>query len=123
MEGKEVRRLRNANIRPMSLEEEYGDEGLAFGETFADDRVIDPAARAETCDTHGELHALIGDLGERERFIVRSRFGFGGDNPMTFRQIGERLGFSSERIRQLHETALGKLRGAAVRRFEDAAAA
>lgn len=56
-----------------------------------------------------QLRALLSRLTERERAIVRARFGFDGE-PEKLTEIGERLGVSAERVRQLEERALAKLR-------------
>jgi RNA polymerase sigma factor (sigma-70 family) len=59
-----------------------------------------------------QLHALLSRLTEREREVVRARFGF--DAPTEkLSQLGERLGLSAERVRQIEERALAKLRSAA----------
>ena len=56
-----------------------------------------------------QLRALLSRLTEREREVVRARFGFDGD-PEKLVEIGERLGVSAERVRQIEERALAKLR-------------
>jgi RNA polymerase sigma factor (sigma-70 family) len=59
-----------------------------------------------------QLRALLSRLTEREREVVHARFGFGGE-PQKLVEIGERLGLSAERVRQIEEHALAKLRQAA----------
>jgi RNA polymerase sigma factor (sigma-70 family) len=56
-----------------------------------------------------QLRALLGRLTDREREVVRARFGFDGDAEKLV-EIGERLGVSAERVRQIEERALAKLR-------------
>jgi RNA polymerase sigma factor (sigma-70 family) len=58
-----------------------------------------------------QLHALLSRLTEREREVVRARFGFDGTSE-RLADIGERLGISAERVRQIEERALAKLRRA-----------
>lgn len=57
-----------------------------------------------------QVRALLGRLTNREREIVDARFGFDGRQPERLTAIGERLGLSAERVRQLEERALAKMR-------------
>ncbi|MER3411270.1 MAG: RNA polymerase sigma factor, partial [Thermoleophilia bacterium] len=70
------------------------------------EEVLDEIAAAE-------LRALLSHLSERERDIVTARFGLEGRRPERLAEIGARLGVSAERVRQLEERALAKLRAAA----------
>jgi RNA polymerase primary sigma factor len=56
------------------------------------------------------IHELVGTLNEREQRILRERFALDGGDPRTLEQIGEDFGLTRERIRQLQEAALRKLR-------------
>jgi RNA polymerase sigma factor (sigma-70 family) len=58
------------------------------------------------------LHTLLSGLSDRERHVLELRYGFDGDE-LSLRQVGERLGLSGERVRQLERRALAKL-GAAM---------
>jgi RNA polymerase sigma factor (sigma-70 family) len=61
-----------------------------------------------------ELFAgFLGDLEPRERKIVVARFGFDGQPPRTFRELGSQMGVCKERIRQIQSRAMEKLRGMA----------
>lgn len=101
--------------RPRSLDEPVlGPEGeLGTLGTLLEDPV---AARdyEEVLDTLAgeQLRALLSRLTEREREIVNARFGFGRPQE-RLAEIGDRLGISAERVRQLEERALAKLRHAA----------
>ena len=53
--------------------------------------------------------ALVTKLYRREQFVVEKRFGLCGEPPMTYREIGERLGICGERVRQLLDESLAKL--------------
>jgi DNA-directed RNA polymerase sigma subunit (sigma70/sigma32) len=102
---------------PQSMDEPVGgtDSGLgAFGELLADPLATD--AYEDLLD-HSEIEqvrALLGSLNERERTILRARYGLDGPE-QSLRQIGEQIGLSGERVRQIEERALGKLRAAARR--------
>ncbi len=70
----------------------------------AADEVFEEAAFAD------HIHAVLGELDERERKIVELRFGLDDHEPMTLKEIGEIFGLSRERIRQIEKKALKKLR-------------
>jgi RNA polymerase sigma factor (sigma-70 family) len=103
-----------AERQPRALEESVGgeaDAGKTFAEVLADpaaedayDRVI---GRIETC----QLQSLLDELDERERWIVTQRFGLEGP-VQTLRELACVLGVSAERVRQLEQAALDKLRAA-----------
>lgn len=56
------------------------------------------------------LHEILGELGSREQEILKLRYGFHDDNALTLQEIGDRIGLSRERVRQIEERALQKLR-------------
>ena len=68
-------------------------------------------ASLEKDDLHQALHRCISELDGRERQIVRSYFGLEDQSPMTLEQIGAVLGLTRERVRQLRDRALQKIRG------------
>jgi RNA polymerase primary sigma factor len=57
----------------------------------------------------GELKRLLARIDERQARILRMRYGFDGDPPLTLREIGERLGITRERVRQIQNEALDSL--------------
>lgn len=59
---------------------------------------------------HDELKNALVQIGDRERMILEMRFGLSGTNPMTLQEIGNKLGLSRERVRQLEERAILRLR-------------
>ncbi|MBV8278984.1 MAG: RNA polymerase sigma factor RpoD/SigA, partial [Verrucomicrobia bacterium] len=63
-----------------------------------------------------ELSELLGALDARERKIIFERFGLGGGKPKTLEEVGKTFGVTRERIRQLQNIALAKLRRAFAKR-------
>ena len=61
---------------------------------------------------HGELDSLLAVLDERERQIIDDRFGLSGRKAMTLEEVGREFGVTRERIRQLQNSALTKMRKA-----------
>ena len=66
----------------------------------------------------GELRALLGSVNDRERMILRAHYGLDGPE-QSLRDIGERIGLSAERVRQIEQRAPGKLKAAADRGERD----
>ncbi len=91
-----------------------GEEGAVgtLGELIADPLAEDEYEHVITRIAASELRDLLSGLSERERMIVRAHVGLEGP-AQSLREIAERLGVSAERVRQLEERALGKLRAAA----------
>jgi RNA polymerase sigma factor (sigma-70 family) len=85
------------------------DELGAFGELLADPLAQDAYEQLLDRSEIEQVRALLGSLNERERMILRSRYGLDGPE-QTLREVGERIGLSAERVRQIEERALGKLR-------------
>lgn len=104
-----------ADARARSLDEAiestHGEIGT-LGDLLEDPLSAD--AYEEVIDTlaGGQLRALLARLTDREREVVQARFGFDGPAE-KLAEIGERLGVSAERVRQIEERALAKLRRAA----------
>jgi RNA polymerase primary sigma factor len=101
---------------PRGLEEPVnGDDGGGGSATFGD-MLADPLAEEayERVPLHmqvQQLPALLEGLDDRERLILRCRFGLAGPE-RTLRELAETLGVSAERVRQIEQRALGKLRTA-----------
>jgi RNA polymerase primary sigma factor len=84
----------------------------AFGDLLADPLAEDAYEQLLDHSEIEQVRALLGSLNERERAILRARYGLDDDDEQSLRDIGERIGLSGERVRQIENRALGKLRAA-----------
>ena len=99
---------------PQSMDEPVsgaGGELGAFGDLLADPLAEDAYEQLLDHSEIEQVRALLGSLSERERTILRARHGLDGPE-QSLRDIGERIGLSGERVRQIENRALGKLRAA-----------
>jgi DNA-directed RNA polymerase sigma subunit (sigma70/sigma32) len=108
----QLQRLLVAERQPRGLEEPI-DESTRGGATFGD-LLCDPAAEEafEELATRlgaAEVPGLLARLSRRERRVVESRYGLRGPE-RTLRELGQRMGVSAERVRQIEQTALEKMR-------------
>ena len=85
------------------------DEREPLIATFAA-RTPDPADSYERAALSHTLHACLDLLDRRERLVVRAYFGLDDQKPQTLEQIGTQLGLTRERVRQLRDQALDKVR-------------
>ncbi len=74
-----------------------------------------PESLISVLKLHDELNQAMREIGERERMILEFRHGLTGQTPMTLEEVGKRLRLSRERIRQIEERALLRLRRVANR--------
>jgi DNA-directed RNA polymerase sigma subunit (sigma70/sigma32) len=110
-----VESLVSATRRPRALEEPVGDEdGAVLGDRIADPRGEDAYELVPLRVACEELPSLFEALDERERGIVRDRFGLDGP-AHTLRELAGSLGVSAERVRQIEQESLQKCRVAAAR--------
>ena len=108
-----VGRLKSIAIRPASLDAPIGDDdSTEFGETVGDEEAQTPFELLRNKNLHQELGGLIEVLDEREKKIIFERFGLHGGKPKTLEDVSKNFGVTRERIRQLQNIALAKLRRA-----------
>lgn len=111
--SEKISQLKTIAIRPASLDAPMGnDEQNEFGESVADEEAGTPFELLRDKDLQTEVGGLLDKLDDREKKIISQRFGFEGGKRKTLQEIGRRLGVSRERIRQLENIALTKLRRA-----------
>jgi len=106
-----IRELRTASQRPASLEAPLGyDSDNKVADVVADENAEDPYAELEGKANTAMLRQVMKDLDPREVTILRYRFGLDGDDEKTLEEVGRKFGLTRERIRQIQEIALKKLR-------------
>ena len=108
-----VSHLKTVSIRPASLDAPISADDLTeFGETVGDEDGSTPFESLRDKDLRDRLGGLLEVLDDREKKIISQRFGFDGRKRKTLEEVGEKLGVTRERIRQLQNSALSKLRRA-----------
>ena len=86
------------------------DTDVLMPEMPASWAVLDPAEEVDQELTISVLHALVGQLPRRLRRVIVGRYGLGKQPPCTLKELGEEMGLSGERVRQLQQDALAWLR-------------
>lgn len=108
---KKLSLLKRAAQRPTSLDAPVNEgEGTSYAEIIGDERAVDPLSALTDKNMFGQLDELLEVLDERESQIIDARFGLNGKNPMTLEEVGREFGVTRERIRQLQNIALEKMR-------------
>ncbi len=106
-----ISQLKTVSLRPSSLDAPVGEEeGSAFGEMVADEASLDPAEMLRDKALRKDVQDMLEELDERERSILAMRFGLDGAKPMTLETIGKKFKVTRERIRQVENIALHKMR-------------
>jgi RNA polymerase sigma factor (sigma-70 family) len=93
----------------VSLDAPVGED-IVFGEFVADDGVLSPEAPILDEDVKARARLALQSLHHRERQVLELRFGISNTRPQTLAEVGDRLGVSRERVRQIEKTALARLR-------------
>ena len=101
--------------RPLSLDHVLPGAACALAELLPDERAPEPGAGVVRERLRDAIEASLGDLPPREREVVRRYFGLGSDYAQTLTEISVDLGVSRERVRQLKEQGLSRLRAGAER--------
>jgi RNA polymerase primary sigma factor len=86
------------------------DDERALGSLLADEDTDAPEDQVGSAALREQLDGVLADLPQREQLILRQRFGLGDDQTRTLEEIGQQLGVSRERIRQLEARALNLLK-------------
>jgi RNA polymerase primary sigma factor len=105
--------LRQASQRPASLDAPVSDDSVStYADMIGDDNATSPLDDLANKNYLDELDEILEVLDERETEIIDSRFGLNGKKVMTLEEISHNFGVSRERIRQVQNAAIGKMRKA-----------
>ncbi|MGA2029585.1 MAG: sigma-70 family RNA polymerase sigma factor [Verrucomicrobiota bacterium] len=106
-----VAQMRLAAIRPASLDAPIGDEeSNNFSEVVEDENATSPYENLEDKSITDMLQDMVKHLNDREATILRYRFGLDGGAERTLEEVGVKFGVTRERVRQIQNLALKKLR-------------
>ena len=96
---------------PTSLETPIGEEDDSnLGDFIADENTISPENHIENVMLKEQIQEVLMELKPRERDVLKMRFGIGDNNPRTLEEVGRKFDVTRERIRQIEQKALRKLR-------------
>jgi len=110
----EVEQIRRTSQAPVSLEKPVGDEEESeFGHFLTDDTAPQPEEAAEVTLRKETLARVLATLSYRERRVLELRYGLNGENPCTLDEVGRAFNVTRERIRQIENQGLKKLRALA----------
>lgn len=114
-----IAHMKSVSVRPASLDAPINDEegGSPFGEIVGDENATSPYETLREKNIQGDLRDLLASLDEREARIIKLRFGIDGNNEMTLEEVGKLFNVTRERVRQLQNLAISKMRKA-MRRIE-----
>jgi len=111
MTAARVRQMRMAAIRPASLDAPIGDDDSNnFSDVVEDENATSPYDNLEDKTVTGMLQEMVKHLDTRESTILRYRFGLDGGPERTLEDVGLKFGVTRERVRQIQNLALRKLR-------------
>jgi RNA polymerase primary sigma factor len=110
----EVEHIRRSAQTPVSLEKPVGDEDESeFGHFITDENLPLPDEEAEITMRKETLRKILGTLSSRERQVLELRYGLDGQHPRTLDEVGRTFNVTRERIRQIENQSLKKLRALA----------
>ena len=107
----EVEALLRVAGEDISLSTAVGEDGkMELGDMLEQDTIPPVELELIRSSFAAQIQAMVAELDEKEREVLRMRYGLDGEEPKTLQEIGEALGLSRERIRQIESKAKEKLR-------------
>ncbi len=112
--AEEIDQIRRSAQTPISLEKPVGDEDESeFGHFLTDQTMPLPDEIADETMRNEALRSILGTLSHRERRVLELRYGLDGEQPHTLDEVGRTFNVTRERIRQIENQSLKKLRALA----------
>jgi RNA polymerase primary sigma factor len=111
MPAERVAEIKRLAMEPVSLHSPVGEEeGSELGDLIEDSESVPPPELVSAGLLQSHVEAVLGHLGEREREVVRMRYGLMDGEPRTLEEVGRAFGVTRERVRQIEAKSLAKLR-------------
>ncbi len=106
-----IRDIQRIAIEPISLETPIGEEDDShLGDFIEDKDTVSPSEHTTKVLLSQQLDKILEDLTDRERKVIRLRYGLDNNQPLTLEEVGKQFGVTRERIRQIEAKAIRKLR-------------
>ena len=111
MSPAKVTQLRTISIRPASLDAPIGEDDVAeFSEIVGDENALTPFELLRDKTLREDISEVLSEIEPREAEILILRFGLDGSKPQTLEEVGKKFKVTRERVRQIQNIALSKLR-------------
>jgi RNA polymerase primary sigma factor len=111
MPAERVAEIKRLAMEPVSLHSPVGEEeGSELGDLIEDSESVPPAELVSAGLLASHVEAVLTHLGDREREVVRMRYGLTDGEPRTLEEVGRAFGVTRERVRQIEAKSLAKLR-------------
>jgi RNA polymerase primary sigma factor len=111
MPAERVEEIKRLAMEPVSLHSPVGEEeGSELGDLIEDSESVPPAELVSAGLLASHVEAVLTHLGDREREVVRMRYGLTDGEPRTLEEVGRAFGVTRERVRQIEAKSLAKLR-------------